>query len=257
MGDEACDQRELAPRNASRSKTCAGSAWARALPHTYMNVLLVIAHPERRSFNGAMFDTAGETLRAAGHIVVSSDLYRMRFDPVSSRRNFVSAKDSDYLNLQTEEMYASEIAGFAVDVETEIAKIEAADLMIWQFPMWWFGLPAILKGWVDRVFAMGRTYGNGHIYETGKFSGKRALLSLTTGGPEAAYLADGFNGDLNAILKPIQRGMLNFTGFSVLVPQVSYGPVRVDDAERADWLSGWAQRLKSIESESPIKVGRY
>lgn len=222
-----------------------------------MNVLLVLAHPERRSFNGAMFDTAQASLQAAGHKVATSDLYRMGFDPVSSRRNFVSVKDADYLKMQVEEMWASEVGGFAPEVEAEIAKIEAADLMIWQFPLWWFGMPAILKGWVDRVFAMGRTYGNGHIYDTGKFKGKRAMLSLTTGGPEAAYLEDGFNGDLNAVLRPIQRGMLNFTGFSVLQPQVVYGPVRVDDAQRQSWLARWAQRLRLIESEAAIAVGRY
>jgi NAD(P)H dehydrogenase (quinone) len=222
-----------------------------------MNVFLVLAHPERRSFNGAMFDTAVETLSAAGHAVVTSDLYGMGFDPVSSRRNFTSVKDADYLKLQSEEVYATETGGFAPEIETEIAKIEAADLMIWQFPLWWFGLPAILKGWVDRVFAMGRTYGGGHIYETGKFSGKRALLSLTTGGPEAAYRPDGFNGDLDAILRPIQRGMLNFTGFSVLVPQVNYGPVRVSDTQRATWLAAWDRRLGTIEGELPINVGRY
>lgn len=222
-----------------------------------MNVLLVLAHPERRSFNGAMFDTAQATLQSAGHTVVTSDLYRLGFEPISSRRNFVSVKDADYLKLQVEEMWASEVGGFAPDLEAEIAKIEAADLMIWQFPLWWFGLPAILKGWVDRVFAMGRTYGNGHIYETGKFKGKRALLSLTTGGPEAAYLEDGFNGDLNAMLRPMQRGMLNFTGFSVLQPQVVYGPVRVDDAQRRVWLAQWAQRLRTIEGEATIAVGRY
>ena len=222
-----------------------------------MNVLLVLAHPERRSFNGAMFDTAVETLSAAGHAVVTSDLYGMGFDPVSSRRNFTSIKDADYLKLQNEEVYATETGGFAQEIETEIAKVEAADLMIWQFPLWWFGLPAILKGWVDRVFAMGRTYGGGHIYETGRFSGKRALLSLTTGGPEAAYRPDGFNGDLDAILKPIQRGMLNFTGFSVLAPQVTYGPVRVSDTQRATWLAAWDRRLSTIESELPIDVERY
>jgi len=222
-----------------------------------MNVLLLLAHPERRSFNGAMFDIAADTLRAAGHEVATSDLYRMGFDPVSSRRNFVSIKNADYLKLQVEEMHASEVGGFAIEVGTEMAKIEAADLMIWQFPLWWFGLPAILKGWVDRVFAMGRTYGNGHIYDTGKFKGKKALLSLTTGGPEAAYRADGFNGDLDAILRPIQRGMLEFTGFSVLAPQVVYGPVRAEDAQRATWLAAWALRLKSIASEQAIQVGRY
>ncbi len=222
-----------------------------------MNVLLVLAHPERRSFNGAMFDVAQTTLENAGHTVVTSDLYRMGFDPVSSRHNFTSVHNPDYLKLQAEEQLASETDGFADEVEAEIAKVEAADLMIWQFPLWWFGLPAILKGWVDRVFAMGRAYGNGHIYETGKFKGKRALLSLTTGGPADAYLENGFNGDLNAILRPIQRGILNFTGFSVLQPQLVYGPVRVDDAQRQAWLAQWAQRLREIESEMAIVVGRY
>ena len=222
-----------------------------------MNVLLVLAHPERLSFNGAMFDVAQTTLENAGHTVVTSDLYRMGFDPVSSRHNFTSIHNPDYLKLQAEEQFASETDGFADEVEAEIAKVEAADLMIWQFPLWWFGLPAILKGWVDRVFAMGRAYGNGHIYETGKFKGKRALLSLTTGGPADAYLENGFNGDLNAILRPIQRGILNFTGFSVLQPQLVYGPVRVDDAQRQAWLAQWAQRLREIESEKAIVVGRY
>jgi len=222
-----------------------------------MNVLLVLAHPERHSFNGAMFDTARSTLERAGHTVVTSDLYRMGFDPVSSRRNFKTIKDGDYLKLQTEEMWASEVNGFAPDVDAEIAKIEAADLMIWQFPMWWFGLPAVLKGWVDRTFVMGRVYGYGHIYETGRFKGKRALLSLTTGGPEGAYVKDGFNGDIQAMLRPMQRGMLEFTGFSVLQAQVVYAPVRADDAQRQAWLAQWAQRLEAIETEAAVEVGRY
>jgi NAD(P)H dehydrogenase (quinone) len=83
------------------------------------------------------------------------------------------------------------------------------------------------------------------------------MLSLTTGGPEAAYLKDGFNGDLNAMLRPMHRGMLNFTGFSVLRPQVVYGPVRVDDAQRRAWLAQWELRLRAIEGETAIDVGRY
>jgi NAD(P)H dehydrogenase (quinone) len=88
-------------------------------------------------------------------------------------------------------------------------------------------------------------------------SGKRALLSLTTGGPEAAYLKDGFNGDLAAMLRPMQRSMLNFTGFSVLRPAVVYGPVRLDDAQRHAALARWAQRLRAIETEEVVEVGRY
>jgi len=222
-----------------------------------MKVLIVLAHPERQSFNGALFDTAIATLADAGHSVVTSDLYRLGFDPVSDRRNFTTVKAADYLKPQVEELHATEVGGFAPDLEAEIAKIEAADLMLWQFPLWWFGLPAILKGWVDRTFAMGRAYGGGRVYGTGLFRGKRALLSLTTGGPEGAYAAEGFNGDMAAILRPIQRGMLEFTGFEVLAPQLHYSPVRVDPAQREAWLQAWAQRLRTLEAEAPIQVGRY
>ena len=222
-----------------------------------MNVLIVFAHPEPQSFNGALFETAIATLQAAGHTVVTSDLHRLGFNPVSDRRNFTTAQDPDFLKLQAEELHAAESHTFAPELETEMAKVEAADLMIWQFPLWWFGVPAILKGWVDRVFAMGRAYGGGRVYDTGLFRGKRALLSLTTGGPEGAYAPGGFNGDIQAILRPIHRGMLEFTGFQVLAPQIHYSPVRVDPAQREAWLHAWAQRLQSIETEVPIKVGPY
>jgi NAD(P)H dehydrogenase (quinone) len=222
-----------------------------------MNVLIVLAHPEPKSFNGALFDTAVRTLSALGHAVVTSDLYRMRFNPVSDRHNFRTVKDPAFLKLQIEETYATECDAFVPEIETEIRKIEACDLMILQFPLWWFGLPAILKGWADRVLAMGRTYGYGNIYATGKFRGKRALLSLTTGGPAEAYRKGGFNGDIDAILRPIQRGILQFVGFDVLAPQIHYGPVRVSDAQREQWIAEYARRLGAVAGETPIEVGEY
>lgn len=101
--------------------------------------------------------------------------------------------------------------------------------MVWQFPLWWFGLPAVLKGWADRVLAMGRIYGSGRFYSDGVFRGKRALLSITTGGPNDDYEKGGWNGDIEAILRRIQRGIFEFVGFSVLSPQVFYGPARMSD----------------------------
>jgi len=92
-----------------------------------MNVLIVLAHPEARSFNGAMFDTAVRELQAAGHTVATSDLYRMGFDPVSSRENFTTVKDPDYLKLQIEETHASENDGFAPEIEAELRKLEAIE----------------------------------------------------------------------------------------------------------------------------------
>ena len=222
-----------------------------------MNVLIVHAHPEPQSFNAAMTRAAAAALAAAGHAVVVSDLYAMGFDPVSSRANFASVHDPAFLKLQLEERHATDVGGFAPEIEAELRKLEAADLLILQFPLWWFGLPAILKGWVDRVFAMGRIYGGGMIYESGRFRGRRALLSLTTGAGPEAYVKDGFNGDLSAILRPIHRGVLQFVGFDVLAPQVVHAPVRLADAERDEALTAWAVRLATIDAEAPIAVGRY
>ena len=222
-----------------------------------MKVFIVYWHPEPKSFNGAMLRAACETLDAAGHRVSTSDLNEMGFNPVSGRHNFNTVKDPSYFKQQIEELHATENHGFATEVESEIKKMEGCDLMIWQFPLWWFGLPAALKGWVDRVFAMGRTYGGGHFYETGVFRGKRAFLSLTTGGPEEAYRTGGFNGDIAAILRPIHRGMLQFIGFDVLAPQIVYGPVHLTDEERRQQLATYTARLQRIADESPIEVGSY
>ena len=220
--------------------------------------LVVLAHPERRSFNGAMADVAVETLCGLGHQVAFSDLYRIGFDPVSDRRNFASVKNSDFFKQQAEEDHATETSGFAPDVEAEIAKMEAADVMIWQFPLWWFSVPGILKGWVDKVFAFNRVYGRGCFYEKGLYRGKRALLSLTTGGSgKDAYQAGGFNGDINGILRPIQRGMLEFVGYDVLKPQIVWGPAQITEEERRAYLDAWRERLTRIAQEEPIAVGQY
>lgn len=222
-----------------------------------MKVFIVYWHPEPKSINGALFKTAQETLRAAGHEVVVSDLHEMNFNPVTGRHNFHSVKDPDYLKVQLEEQYATEHNGFTEEIETELKKLESCDLFIMQFPLWWFGMPAMMRGWVDRVFAMGRAYGNGKLYNEGVFKGKRAFLSLTTGGPAASYQKDGFNGDINGILRPIHRGILQFVGFSVLAPHIVYGPVRLTDEERQAQLAAYAERLKTIVDEKLFEVGRY
>jgi NAD(P)H dehydrogenase (quinone) len=222
-----------------------------------MNVFLVLAHPEPKSFNRALFREAHRLFEAQGHAVRASDLYAMGFNPLSARHNFTSVKDPEFLKLQVEETHATEVHGFAPDVETELEKLEWCDLMIWQFPLWWFGLPAILKGWADRTLAMGRTYGYGRFYRNGVFQGKRALISLTTGGPGSDYEKGAWNGDIHSILRPIQRGIFEFIGFSVLAPHIAYGAAHRTDEERTDELARYAKRLRQIQSEEPYDVGIY
>jgi NAD(P)H dehydrogenase (quinone) len=222
-----------------------------------MNILIVYAHPEPQSMNGAMFKAAIAALEAAGHAVQTTDLYGIQFNPVSDRYNFTTVQNRDFFKQQLEEIYATEQHGFAPHIEAEQQKVEWCDLMIWQFPLWWFSVPAILKGWVDRVFAMGRTYGGGHFYEEGIFKGKKALLSLTTGGVPEAYVKGGFNGDLTGMLRPLHRGVLQFTGFTVLRPHVVYGPARITEEQRRQELADWQARLANIFDEPAFAVGTY
>lgn len=222
-----------------------------------MKVFAVYWHPEPQSFNAAMFQTIRETFAASQDEVRTSDLHAMQFDPVSSRGNFLGVREARYFKPQIEEQHATDMNGFADEIESEIAKLEWCDLMIWQFPLWWFGLPAALKGWVDRVFAMGRTYGGGRYYRSGVFRGKRALLSLTTGSSDDAYREDGFNGDITGILRPIHRGILQFVGFDALTPHIVYAPARLSEQQRVDELGAFSRRLRGIAAESPMEVGRY
>jgi NAD(P)H dehydrogenase (quinone) len=104
---------------------------------------------------------------------------------------------------------------------------------------------------------MGRIYGEGRLYENGVFKGKKAMLSLTTGSGPAAYLPDGFQGDMMGILRPLHRGILEFTGFTVLAPHVTYSPARKSGEKLEAELQAFAHRLTRIWEEPGIDVGRY
>lgn len=214
-----------------------------------MNVLVVHAHPEPRSFNAALTACAVETLRGNGHEVVVSDLYAMGFEPVIGPGDFTGDRaNADYLSIPREQTTAYEAGTLSADIATEQAKVAAADLLILQFPVWWFGMPAILKGWADRVFARGFAYSSGRKYDTGLFRGKLALVSVTTGTSADTYAPDGIDGDLLTVLWPIHNGLLRYTGFDVLPPFVAYMPGRLDGTGRQAQLDAYAQRLRTIDT---------
>jgi NAD(P)H dehydrogenase (quinone) len=212
-----------------------------------MNVLIVYAHHEPSSFNGAMLACAQHALRAAGHSVAISDLHAMRFDPVSDRRNFTTIADPRRLQQQTEEKHAARADGFAADVRAEIDKVERADLLILQFPLWWLGMPAILKGWIDRVFACGVVYGGGRYFDSGLMKGRRALCVVTVGGSDEDYRASGrYAMSMDAVLAPIHRGVFEFTGYEALPAFIAHAPSRLSEAARRDLLAGLQRRLLEL-----------
>lgn len=216
-----------------------------------MRVLVVLAHPERRSFNGALADAAVDVLQGAGHEVELSDLYGMRFKATADADDFRSERaNPDYFRLDREQTAAQTSDGLAEDIAAEQRKIARADLVVLQYPMWWFGPPAILKGWADRVFTRGFAYLPGRKYDTGMLAGKKALVSVTTGTSEDTYAPDGIDGAILDVLWPVHNGLLRYSGFDVLEPFVAYAPRALEADGRAEVLAAWRERLLTIE-QSP------
>lgn len=214
-----------------------------------MNVLLVYAHPEPTSFTGALKDAAFEALTIAGHSVEVSDLYAEGFDPVAGRHDFKTIADPARFHYQTEQAHAQETGGFAADLAREQERFLKADLVVWLYPIWWGGMPAILKGWFDRVLAFGFAYAEGRRFNTGFFPRKRGLLCLCTGGTQQRFSAEGVFGDIHTVLWPAQRLMIEYLGMQALEPFVAYGAPRVDDEGRAAYLQHWRGRLREVAGD--------
>ena len=218
-----------------------------------MNILIVFAHPEPASFNGALKNLAVLELERQGHNVVVSDLYRMGWNPALGPSDFEGERaNAEYLDLSREQEHAFVTQGHSADVVAEQAKVASADFVLFIFPMWWFSMPAIAKGWVDRVFSRGFAYSAGRKYETGHFKGKRAMLCLTTGTASTFYEPNGIDGDLHHVLWPIHNGILAYTGFTVLPPHASWMPARVTPEQRQTYLDSFAGRLRNLDSTEPL-----
>ncbi|MFB9315600.1 NAD(P)H-dependent oxidoreductase [Nocardioides plantarum] len=196
--------------------------------------LIVHAHPEPDSFSSAQAAAAADQLRAQGVDLRLVDLHAEGWDPVLAREQFLDGPG--YFKPQAEQLHAAAGGTLADPVRTQLDQLQEADLLVLSFPLWWFSMPAIMKGWVDRVFVMGATFGGEHgIFADGGMRHKKAMLLLTTGGSSASFApgaTDGY-GDLDTFLFHIHRGMLEFVGYDVLPPVVTYGPARLTEAGRA------------------------
>jgi len=183
---------------------------------------VVLAHPEPRSYNAHLARLAADTLAAQGWSVTFSDLYAMGFDPCERAEHYEGRHDPARFDVQAEQHNASSAGTIPAIVRDEIARLDGADLLVLQYPMWWHLPPAMLKGWIDRVFIYGEVYASRKRFESGRFAGKRAMLSLTVGTNADTYAFNGRSGDIDLLLWPVQFS-LAYVGYSVLVPFVSYG----------------------------------
>jgi NAD(P)H dehydrogenase (quinone) len=126
------------------------------------------------------------------------------FDPCERATHYPAPLNGDRFDVQTEQRHASEGGTLPAEVAAEIERLDNADLLILQYPMWWHLPPAMLKGWLDRVFIYGRVYTSKQRFEHGRFTGKRALRSVTVGTSEQTYAFNGCSGDIDLLLWPVR-----------------------------------------------------
>ncbi|MBF0554038.1 MAG: NAD(P)H-dependent oxidoreductase [Nitrospirae bacterium] len=182
-----------------------------------MKNLIVYAHPNPKSFNHAIMETLAGELKAAGHEVRVRDLYEQNFDPV--------LKPSDFELIQAGKS--------AADVKVEQDHIAWADVISFVHPIWWTGLPAIFKGYIDRVFSSGFAFTINETGVVGLLNGKKALIINTTGTPEEMY---NKNGMFNGMLKTSDDGIYRFCAMEVLKHVFFTAVPYITGAERAKML---------------------
>ncbi|MTI09909.1 NAD(P)H-dependent oxidoreductase [Curvivirga aplysinae] len=218
-----------------------------------MKVFMVCAHPEPQSFNAAMARQTIETFEAAGHEIKVSDLYEMNWNPVASSEDFSAPKNEDYLVYALEQRNGFKTDSLAPDIQAEIAKLQWCDLLVLNFPLFWFSMPAIMKGWIDRVFVSGLCYGGLRIYDKAGMKGKKALVNLTLGGQTHMFDGDdSIHGNLEDMLKPLLRGSLGYVGFDVLPPFIGWHIPYISQEDREKVMQEHKDYLLNLDRLEPL-----
>ena len=186
-----------------------------------MRHLVIAAHPSIRSFNHAVVEAYTSELIERGHRVECRDLYAAGFNPILSARDLAAVARGK----------------LAKDIKVEQAAIRRADVLTFISPLWWSGFPAMLKGYLDRVFCAGFAYViKGEDYLPG-LSGKKGAI-ITTSGATAKELKSG--GTLRALRTIYDEGLMEFSGIEMVRHLYLNG---IDPAmSRADGV----QRLETV-----------
>lgn len=171
-----------------------------------MNHLVVLAHPREDSFTRCVAATFMETVAGYGHAIVLRDLYAIAFNPVASAADLSAMRTGEVSD----------------DVRVEMDHVRGADVISFVAPVWWISTPAILKGWIDRVFLFGFAYGYGPDKRVqGLLSGKRGLVFSSSGSTSGEFEDTG---KMAALRTMWGIGTIEFCGIELL-DHVHFAPV--------------------------------
>lgn len=173
--------------------------------------LVILAHPGRTSFNSAWAQASRDAFEATR----LRDLHSEGFDPVERPSHYRAGDVFDPLKAQEQGPLPNEVAQHLDDLHW-------ADLVVVHFPLWWFGPPAILKGWCDRVLAHGHAHTVDERFDTGRFREKRVVFCVTTGASEIEGGPGGKEGDTRLLLWPLAM-TFRYCGFEVCQPLLVHG----------------------------------
>jgi NAD(P)H dehydrogenase (quinone) len=213
-----------------------------------MNVLIVFAHPEPESLNGSLKELAVDVLNDEGHLVQVSDLYAMNWKAALDKDDFPERMNQELFNPIAEQLNAVKKDNILLDIKREMDKVLWADVIIFQFPIWWSNFPAILKGWIDRVFYNGFAFNvvEMKLYNDGLLKGKKGMLSFTTGASRELYTDKGPHGDIEVLVKYFNHLLFEFVGMDALPYFAIFGPGEMSEEERENELDRFEEIIRNL-----------
>ncbi|PWW26055.1 NAD(P)H-dependent oxidoreductase [Chryseobacterium sp. AG844] len=191
-----------------------------------MRHLIIYAHPNENSLNHHLLNTVVETLQLRNEEVVVRDLYTIGFDPV----------------LSLDDMQGQRMGKVSDDVKTEQEYISWAEQITFIYPIWWTGLPAIMKGYIDRVFSYGFAYRYDQGIQKGLLKGKKTVIINTHGKSHEEYEKTGMD---KALTLTSDNGIFIYSGLEII------RHLFFDKADKAspEDLEIWKDQIKNLYAE--------
>lgn len=188
-----------------------------------MKHLIIYAHPNEQSLNGYLKKIVFDTLNQQRHEIKVRNLYQLNFNPVLSFEDIEGQRKGKVYE----------------DVRVEQNYITWADSITFIYPIWWTGLPAIMKGYIDRVFSYGFAYRYDQGIQKGLLMGKQAIIINTHGKSQQEY---GNLGMDKALKLTSDKGIYNYCGLEIK-QHLFFGQA---DRANAEIIEQWVKDIESI-----------
>ncbi|MGN7705989.1 NAD(P)H-dependent oxidoreductase [Chryseobacterium sp. JV274] len=191
-----------------------------------MRHLIIYAHPNENSLNHNLLNTVVETLQSRNEEIIVRDLYTIGFDPV----------------LSLDDMQGQRMGKISDDIRVEQEHISWAEQITFIYPIWWTGLPAMMKGYIDRVFSYGFAYRYDQGIQKGLLTGKKTVIINTHGKSHGEYEKTGMD---KALTLTSDNGIFIYSGLEII------RHLFFDKADKAtsEDLEVWKDQIKNLYSE--------